>query len=202
MTALIIKDFLVIKKQYLKFFIFAIAFLVFNTNDFTTTFLYITGALLPISAIAYDQQTNWDDYCMALPLSINQIVISKYVLGILATGFMYVFVSALTFLSNLVFTRSLSVFFTLTPLYGMIFSLMVISFYLPFIIKFGVEKARVIVILLGALMGSGIALFAYSNRSFSFVVSGFSLVSMFIIALIFTVCSIFLSIHFYKKRYS
>ncbi len=202
MTALIIKDFLVIKKQYLKFFILAIAFLVFNTNDFTTTFLYIAGSLLPISAIAYDQQTNWDDYCMALPLSVKQIVLSKYILGILATGIMFVFVSVLTYFSNLIFAKSSSVFFTLTPFVGMILSLMVISFYLPFIIKFGVEKARVIIILLGALMGSGIAIIAYSNRSFSLDFSNYSLLLIFIITSAFTVYSIILSIHLYKKRYS
>ncbi len=202
MTALIIKDFLVIKKQYLKFFVLATAFLVLNTNDLTTTFLYVIGALLPISAIAYDQQTNWDDYCMALPLSVEHIVLSKYVLGILATGFMYVFVSILTFFSNMFFIKSTPIFFTLTPFVGMLLSIMIISFYLPFIIKFGVEKARVIIILLGALMGSGVALIAYSNRSFSLNFSNFSLLFVLIFALTFMVCSMFLSVHLYKKRYS
>ena len=41
-------------------------------------------AMLPTSCMAYDERSKWDRYALSMPISVRDLVVSKYLLGYLA----------------------------------------------------------------------------------------------------------------------
>lgn len=96
--------------------------------------------IISLTACGYDEKSGWDRYALTLPVSRARIVLSKYVLGLL--------MDALGFVTALVFfilngTHMQEIVFAQCVLQSI--SLFLLSVQLPVIVKFGVEKARIIV---------------------------------------------------------
>ncbi len=145
MKGLLFKDFIMIVRQMKTFLILILIFMIFSRN-MSTVIIMALSVLVPISAFAYDERARWDDFCVMLPISSKEIVQSKYMLAaisaIAVNGISAVLQVMLGSVEVDLATRLLPV--------GVAFcaSVFVISIYIPCIIKFGSEKARIFLFVL------------------------------------------------------
>lgn len=88
MRGLIMKDMLTIAKQAKAFLILILFFAVIPSFS-GSSFAMLYAAMMPISALAYDENCKWDQLAAMMPYSVRDIVLSKYLLGyicLLVTG--------------------------------------------------------------------------------------------------------------------
>lgn len=80
MQALILKDFYVMWKQTR---VFLLVILVFSAipGSFNAVFAVIYSAMLPYTAMAYDERSKWNQLAAMMPYSDRDIVLSKYAFG-------------------------------------------------------------------------------------------------------------------------
>ena len=147
MKGLILKDIIAAKKQFSSFLIIIVIFSIITLltdNVFFSSFIVLFGGIMPVSLISYDDKSRWNSYCDTLPCSRKDVISSKYI-----------FTLILNFSLTLLMTVLLSVKSAGTQTFdftSIIISSLVIlsgsfvfpSVMLPIIIKFGVEKARII----------------------------------------------------------
>lgn len=85
MKGLILKDMYTLAKELRLFFAFTII-VIFLQNDFLFIYLIFFAAMLPITAMGYDERSRWDKLANMLPLSARQIVMGKYLTGYCSVG--------------------------------------------------------------------------------------------------------------------
>ena len=83
MKALLYKDAMVLWKQMRIMLLLILVFAVFP-SEFQNTFAVLYAALLPYSALAYDERSRWDRMAATMPYSTRDIVTEKYVFGWIA----------------------------------------------------------------------------------------------------------------------
>ncbi len=201
MKGLIIKDLINLKKQ-VKVFGFLIAFYVFLAIAMENTAMFggiitILFAILPITALSYDERARWDKYALTMPISRQDLVIGKYLLGGIFLG--------MAFLMYLVFgliTRMetpLNVLLISAALAGV--GLMFLSILLPILFKWGVEKGRFLMI--GVLAVPTAAIVVASKLGIALpnekVLHTIAFLSPIIVLLVLA-GSIFLSVRVYKNK--
>ena len=81
MKALLYKDAMVLWKQ-MKLMLLLILIFAVIPSEFQNTFAVLYAALLPYSALAYDERSRWDRMAAAMPYSARDIVTEKYVLTV------------------------------------------------------------------------------------------------------------------------
>ena len=144
MKALILKDTYVIWRQMKYFLIFILIFSAIP-NSFNNAFAVIYAAMMPYTALAYDERSKWDQLAAMMPYTVKSIVGSKYVLGLT----LVLPVLALSMLSRLIVHSAPIVSEdTMSLLITACLSLILMAIDLPFMFHFGVEKGRLIYILL------------------------------------------------------
>lgn len=155
MKALLYKDAMVLWKQ-MKLMLLLILIFAVIPSEFQNTFAVLYAALLPYSALAYDERSRWDRMAAAMPYSARDIVTEKYVFGwIAALGTL-----ALTLVLRLVSQYLLhlgegaSAEMLLMAFFG---SLIAMAVTLPMMFRFGVEKGRLAMLLLIGLICGGAA---------------------------------------------
>lgn len=167
MKGLLLKDWYELCYQYRWFLLLLVAAgLTAATGLPNATFwgcyMMIMVAMIPLNSMGYDEKSGWQIYSRCFPVPSKQLVAEKYLLGIIAQfGALCVY---------LLF----SAIFLLVPEIGnskdeffMILSLMItigfvpLAVMMPLNIRFGLEKARIILILflITASIGMG-AIFA------------------------------------------
>ena len=85
MKALILKDLYVLWKQ-MRVFIVILLVISISNGTFGSVFIVLWVAMLPYTAMAYDERSKWDQLAAMMPYSTRDLVLSKYVLGWLFTG--------------------------------------------------------------------------------------------------------------------
>ena len=83
MKALVMKDIYVLWR-HMKVFVFVLAVMAVVGTDFNNVFIVVWSAMLPYTAMAYDERSHWDQLAIMMPYTKRDIVVSKYVLGWLA----------------------------------------------------------------------------------------------------------------------
>ena len=205
MKALLYKDAMVLWKQMKIMLLLILVFAVFP-SEFQNVFAVLYAALLPYSALAYDERSRWDRMAAAMPYSARDIVTEKYVFGwITALGTL-----TLTLVLRLVSQYLLhlgegaSAEMLLMAFFG---SLIAMAVTLPMMFRFGVEKGRLTMFLIiflvcgGAGAISTIAVSApegYSSMAFRQVVLPAAVAA----AAVLTAVSVPLSVKFYSRRES
>lgn len=146
MRALLMKDCYTLWKQLRIFIVVMLVITVFN-GTFGNLFIVVWAAMLPYTAMAYDERSRWDQLAAMMPYSIRDIVLSKYLLGWLCCGAAALFSLAVqSILTVLRFPMA-----ALDPtanLLGFCASLCVLALTLPLMFRFGVEKGRLVMFLL------------------------------------------------------
>lgn len=179
MKALFVKDMrLVLRQQKATIFMFmAIVLIIIGAADNPLFGILYTVFLLPsflISTIAYDTFDNGMAYIMALPVSVKDYVLEKYILiiggsvlvNLLSTG-LTAFIQMLK--SGAMDIKELLVCALLAQCVIIVYS----SVVLPVNMRYGTEKGRIILIIMavaiGALLGgSGTMLEARDEKALSF----------------------------------
>ena len=107
-------------------------------------------AMLPTSCMAYDERSKWDRYALSMPISVRDLVVSKYLLGylaLLAGAALKLLVILLPFGNGGDFA-SLALLLAAT--------LLSIAVQFPILFKFGIESGRIWMMLLTAVFAVGI----------------------------------------------
>lgn len=173
MKGLLLKD-IYTMKETLKSLVFA--FIIFFISGYINENpMYITMMLSMLSIVtlttgmAYDEQSGWNEYVLALPVSRKDIVIEKYIfsLGILIFS---VIVSIGSSFLIMKLKGSSDMEEILITNYGVFISvLFIVSLIMPALFKYGPQKARVILFLIGMLPFFIISIIAYFKPELSFL---------------------------------
>ena len=149
MKGILYKDFLVLKKQgviilgcLLLYGIIAL----FGGDDssifsFAVVFL---GTMLPVTALAYDEQAKWDKYALSMPVSRTEMVVSKYLLCLIV----FAIAEILNLSVELIQKKGIiDMDAVLVSLAVLSLGILYVSVMLPLLFRFGVEKGRLMILL-------------------------------------------------------
>lgn len=145
MRGLLLKDFLVVTKQ-LKLFLIIIPVMAIVGGGSMATLAILMGSVLPMTAIAYDERSKWNEIAVMMPYSKKDIVLSKYLLGYLCMlgAAVLVMAAQIVMVSSGQGNVSGSVNMLLLSLAsGLIF----IAINTPVLFQFGSEKGRFVFII-------------------------------------------------------
>lgn len=144
MKGLLIKDWKTLVKQT-KVMLAITSLLACVPSTYMSAFALFYAAMLPVTALAYDERAKWDELAAMMPYTAKAIVGSKYVLGLM----LVLPVLALSILSRLlVHSTPIVSEDTMSLLITACLSLILMAIDLPFMFRFGVEKGRLIYIVL------------------------------------------------------
>ena len=195
MKALVLKDFYVLWKQ-MRMFLLIMVLLSVVGGIFNSVFVVVWCAMLPYTAMAYDERSRWDQLAAMMPYSRRDIVLSKYVLGWLCM--------AAAMVLSLVFQTAASAFTHESPTLSALAmsflgGVIALDITLPMVLRFGVERGRwgFMVIIFGvAALGGAIAGMAEELPSISLPV----IALLPLAAVIATALSIPLSMKLYQTN--
>lgn len=155
MKGLLLKDFLVITKQ-LKLFLLLIPVMALTGGTSMAAVAILLGAVLPMSAIAFDEQSHWLELAVMMPYSRSALVLSKYLLGYLgmagAAGVFMLVQLAVSAVNGAPVSRAV---FMLC--FAILSGLLLLAINTPILLRFGSQKGRLVFILfmgLSAAVGS------------------------------------------------
>ena len=147
MKGLVWKDIYTLLKQA-KFILLLMVLFACLPGYSMSAFAIFYGAMLPITALAYDERSKWDELAAMMPYSVKEIVGSKYVLGLLLVGS----ISALSIAARIVIGIIKAAPFDAEGIISILIlaclSLVLLMVDLPLMFRLGVEKGRIIYILL------------------------------------------------------
>lgn len=207
MKGLLLKDFYMAKK-YCRFFLLLIVlfcvlpFTSSKENLFLVFYPNMLAAILPTTLLGYDERSKWDRYSAVFPYTSAQIVSSKYLFGLS----MQLIVLLMTGISQFVNLSQNGLFHFDSYLSLMIttacVSLLAPTFIHPPIFKMGVEKGRMVFILVIGLFTVIAMLTAdlFSGQDLPQISFGYTPILVAVISLALYALSWYLSIVFYSKR--
>lgn len=196
MKGLLLKDTYVLVRQMKFFFVLVVLFAVMP-NMFSFGILY--AAMLPYTALAYDERSKWDQLAAAMPYSRRDLVLSKYLLGWIASGGATLIALAAMLIKQAVLgSAAVSL-----PLLLLAFccAMLLPDVTLPFMFRFGVERGRVftlaVIVLICATAGGLETLSSSVNLNGPLRTLAWALPAA---AAVLTPVSVFASLRLYGKR--
>lgn len=170
MKGLLLKDFYNLRPQLGSYAIVLVFYAVisFMNNSYTMfgAMLGTFSLLLPLTSMALDERSGWEKYALSLPIKRRDIVLSRYlysmllcILVFLITASMGAFLGAgaVEALSSAAGSAGISLFY--------------ISLLLPFCFHMGVEKARIIMMII-FLLPAGVIIALSQIKPLSMTLSG------------------------------
>lgn len=168
MFGFVCKDFLVGRKNILYYFGFLV---IYGVLSIMGVFPYsvlaglvaLVGLMLPMSSFAYDDQARWEKFAAATPAGRRGIVQGKYLFALLCTAAAAVLVGAILTVMALLGTVETEIWWEPLAVVAACAcaTLLLDSIFLPFLLKFGSEKARMLSMLVFAAVFGGMALLAF-----------------------------------------
>ncbi|MEL1134738.1 ABC-2 transporter permease [Desulfitobacterium sp. THU1] len=151
MKGLIIKDVFALRQQG-KILLGLLAFyafysIMFENISMLAAMIVLLCVMLPLTTMAYDEKSKWEKYALSMPIERKTIVQSKYLFAIVAELIGVVIVGILSGLIVL-FTDEMKIMemLIMTLVIGGV-GLVFLAIILPILFKFGVEKARFIMLI-------------------------------------------------------
>ena len=137
MKGLLIKDFLLMKnyKKVAMFMLIIGIFVGMNDVSFASGYILVFVSILSMSTITYDEANHGLNTLFTLPISKSDYVKEKYLFSLIITGIGFVLVSILSCFSKSGFVEIVTILST---------SLLLLSISLPFQLKEGNEKGRIV----------------------------------------------------------
>ena len=157
MRGLIVKDYCLMIQRgslMLLYLFMAVIFSFTMDSTFTVAYLSMLGGFLAISTISYDEADNGYPFLMTLPITAKTYALEKHVFAGMIQGSFWIFAVALQALLALV-RQDTQQFLEELPVYAtfLLVFLILISVLLPIELKFGVEKSRIVLlVLVGIIM--------------------------------------------------
>ena len=103
--------------------------------------LTVMVLLLPVNALAYDENCKWDAYALTMPVTRRDLALSKYLLALVGAGAMALLSAVCALMMG---ATPDEVFSTIGLLLAA--GLCMISIMLPLLFRFGVQKGRMVMI--------------------------------------------------------
>ncbi len=156
MKALVLKDFYVLWKQ-MRVVILILVLMSVVGGIFNSVFVVVWCALLPFTAMAYDERSHWDQLAAMMPYSKRDIVLSKYVLGWLCMA-AATLISAVLQVAAFKFTHEAPTLSALAM--SFLGGLIALDLTLLTVFRFGVERGRwgfMIIVFGVAILGGAVA---------------------------------------------
>ena len=215
MKGLLIKDFKLLKGQKNFFMtitaISIIMIIVSPGTSFPIGFLGFVGALFSLSSISYDEFDNGNAFLFTLPIDRKKYAAEKYVFGMLLGGCSLFLAIILAVILNLI--EKSDTISNILISGGMLlpFILLLLSILIPFQLKFGSEKGRIvisavfsIVFLISFVLGKSIGMLGINiaeviNR-ISLLGAGGLFILIFVISMIVVLFSMKVSISIMNKK--
>ena len=141
MKGLLLKDLYVLIRQ-MRLFMVAI-FVLCVVNEQLATFGIMYAAMLPYTALAYDEHCRWHQLAAMMPLRPREIVLSKYLIGWLLMGSF----AAFSLVMNAILGRLGSDLHISAIISALSLACICLAILLPVMFRFGVEKGRMSMIL-------------------------------------------------------
>ncbi len=146
MVSLLYKDMINLKQQLRIYFLMIVLWVAVGLKSSNIGFLggvlSMFSLLLPITAYSYDERAGWDKYALSMPYSRRQLVYSKYALSLIGLVFSVVFTGAVGFFMG---NDRTDLIMQLLAFWTM--GLLGADVILPLVFRFGVEKARMIMLI-------------------------------------------------------
>lgn len=173
MNGLILKDLYNLKNSGKSLLIAIVAFSLLYflqgiNMEVWNVFIILTGSILVINTMSYDNTAKWDKYELTMPVTRRDVVLSKYLVSIIVIFIGAVLATALSFAQG-ISKHNLDVIeiFTVNGA-ALAGGFLFISITLPVIYKFGVEKSRILILLIFlAPAGAGIGRSKFAKLKFS-----------------------------------
>ncbi|OAA84860.1 ABC-2 transporter permease [Clostridium ljungdahlii] len=153
MNGLILKDLYNLKSSgkslYIGIVVFSLLNFLWGTNmEVWNVFIILIGSILVINTMSYDNTAKWDKYALIMPVTRRDVVLSKYLVSIIVIFIGALLATALGFAQG-INKHNLDVIeiFTVNGV-AMAGGFLFISVMLPVIYKFGVEKSRILMLLI------------------------------------------------------
>lgn len=145
MKALMLKDFYMIKKYCRSYLLVLAVFSAVSVFDPTwlpsaMSLLCVMAAMLPVTLMAYDERSHWNEYCAALPYGNGAFVSSKYVLCLICQ----LAVAAVFLLIRIIGGGADMTEFLISSFLAICCSCVFAAITLPLVLWLGVEKGRVL----------------------------------------------------------
>ena len=202
MKGLILKDLFILKSQirFYMIFILLYGFIALYSGDisFFSSIICVFCLMLPLAAIAYDEKAGWEKYALSMPVNRRDLVLSKYILGILFNFISFV----VTVLLGMFSDTSMKETLILSAAFVLAF-MVYLAIILPMTFKLGTEKSRIYMLAIVLLPIIGLILLDRAGFTISIVqgVNWEMLFPILVIAIILLfIASIALSISIYKKK--
>ena len=147
MTGLILKDFLILRKT-LRSYLFmlvvyvGIAFTGVWSADIVGVLMVVMVVMLPMNVFAYDKQAKWDTYGLALPVGRTKTVAARYLCVLLLCLLSVGLTAILGMMLYAAGRVEEPVEFLVSCSVMGLMSVLVNAIMLPFLYKFGPERAR------------------------------------------------------------
>lgn len=184
MKGLVLKDISSLATE-LKYIVALLAVLIFLQNDFLYIFAIVYMAVLPISALGYDERAKWDKMANMLPFSTAQLVGSKYILGYLAMGTAVLFVVFSRWFGS---GKTVSAEDFISVAIVLCIALIIEAIQLPLMFWVGVEKGRILFVLITVFGASTMYSSGAILKEISMVQTGKNV--LFILAVAAAVCNL------------
>ncbi|AZV58275.1 ABC-2 transporter permease [Clostridium sp. AWRP] len=152
MNGLILKDLYNLKNngKSIIFVIVVFSFVFFSQNNigFLTGYTILLASMLVINTMSYDNIAKWDKYALTMPVTRKGVVFSKYMVSIISSLIGAAIAVGLCFAQG-IYRHNLDVIEILTVT-GVVLAMgfLFISFMLPIVYKFGVEKSRIFIFII------------------------------------------------------
>ena len=153
MKALIQKDVYVLWKQ-MRIFLLVMLVIMAGNGTFGGVFVVVWCAMLPYTALAYDERCKWDQMASMMPYAPRDLVLSKYVLGWLCSAVAGVIALALQAVVRAL-RLPLETVSPLSVLISFCVSACVLAITLPLMFRFSVERGRMVMFLVIFLVCGG-----------------------------------------------
>lgn len=207
MKGLLIKDFYSVISQ-LKLFVVLIVVFALAPGYSMSSFAMVYAALLPINALAWDEQSKWDSLARMMPYSKFDLVFSKYIMGYVSVAAAAVLSAAGALAYGLLPGKEpLGAGDIVTFGFSCAAALLLQALNLPLMFRMGVEKGR---LFFGIMVGAFCALIALVSgavadgagiaRLVSSANGGLLIAAVFAAVAAVNVGSVLLSVKWYGTR--
>ena len=205
MIGLILKDLFTLTRQALMYIVFIAVFSLMPGYNMAS-FAVIMACMMPMTALAYDERSHWDRLAASMPYTTAQLVLSKYLMGL-----MLMLCSVALGIIALPLQRLVNPDVSLPELLSVSLGalgagMLIQGVLLPVMFRFGTEKARLFMLVLMGAVFAGIAALTQAQdalRSFIEGINGGAVAAVLagLAATVYLV-SMPLSIRAYRRRNS
>lgn len=185
MKGLILKELYLIKSNMRSLIIMLFCFLLIVMNDATSIafVLPLFSVMMCITTFTYDEYNKWDSYAISMPTGRKDIVRGKY----LTTIILIIISAVISLLTVYILGTTKGSFDLCKSLFslggGIVGILFFVALLYPFIYKFGIEKGRLLILVVAFAL-SGIIGMIFTTINLSNLLSFLYKYGMYIIPLL------------------